>query len=40
LASAPRYTGPRGMEYSRNQIAIAAGAGVLLVLIFFGYLIW
>ncbi len=28
------------MEYSRNQIAIAAGAGVLVVLIFFGYLIW
>ena len=28
------------MEYSRNQIVIAAGAGVLVVLIFFGYLIW
>jgi hypothetical protein len=28
------------MEYSRNQIAIAVGAGALLVLIFFGYLIW
>ena len=28
------------MEYSRNQIAISAGAGGLLVLIFFGYLLW
>ena len=28
------------MEYSRTQIAIAAGTGVLVVLIFFGYLIW
>ena len=28
------------MEYSRNQIAIAAGTGVLVVLIFLGYLIW
>ncbi len=27
------------MEFSRNQIAIAAGAGVLLLMIFFGYLI-
>jgi hypothetical protein len=26
------------MEFSRNQIGIAAGAGVLLLLIFFGYL--
>ena len=28
------------MGFSRTQIAIAAGAGVLLVLVFFGYLIW
>lgn len=28
------------MEFSRTQIAIAAGAGVLLLLIFFGYLMW
>src|SRR5579859_3362676 len=28
------------MEYSRNQIAIAAGAGIVIVLVFFGYLIW
>jgi hypothetical protein len=28
------------MEFSRTQIAIAAGAGVLILLIFFGYLIW
>ena len=28
------------MEFSRTQIAIAVGAGVLLLLIFFGYLIW
>jgi hypothetical protein len=28
------------MEYSRNQIGIAVGAGALLVLIFFGYLVW
>src|SRR5579872_4522512 len=28
------------MVYSRNQIAIAAGLGVLLLLIFFGYLMW
>ncbi len=28
------------MEYSRNQIAIAVGAGALIVLIFFGYLLW
>src|SRR6185437_14805367 len=27
------------MEFSRNQIGIAAGAGVLLLIIFFGYLI-
>ncbi len=27
------------MEFSRNQIGIAAGAGVLLLFIFFGYLI-
>ena len=27
------------MEFSRNQIGIAAGAGVLLLVIFFGYLI-
>lgn len=28
------------MKIDRTQIAIAAGAGVLLLLIFFGYLIW
>lgn len=28
------------MGFSRTQIAIAAGAGVLLLLIFFGYLLW
>ena len=28
------------MEFSRIQIAIAAGAGVLVLLVFFGYLIW
>ena len=28
------------MEFSRTQIAIAAGAGVLVLLVFFGYLIW
>jgi hypothetical protein len=28
------------MEYSRTQVAIAVGAGVLLVLFFFGYLVW
>lgn len=28
------------MEFSRTQIAIAAGAGVLLVLVFLGYLMW
>jgi hypothetical protein len=28
------------MGFSRVQIAIAAGAGVLVLLIFFGYLIW
>jgi len=28
------------MEFSRVQIAIAAGAGVLILLIFFGYLFW
>jgi hypothetical protein len=28
------------MEFSRIQIAIAAGAGVLILLIFFGYLFW
>ena len=28
------------MEFSRTQIAIAAGAGVLILLIFFGYLFW
>jgi hypothetical protein len=28
------------MGFSRIQIAIAVGAGVLLLLIFFGYLIW
>jgi hypothetical protein len=27
------------MEFSRNQIGIAAGAGVLLLIVFFGYLI-
>ena len=28
------------MESNRTQLGIAAGAGVLLLLIFFGYLIW
>src|SRR5450755_1345893 len=28
------------MEYSRTQIAIAAGAGVLLIVIFLGYLLY
>jgi hypothetical protein len=28
------------MEFSRTQIAIAAGAGILLVLVFLGYLLW
>ncbi|MBZ5720887.1 MAG: hypothetical protein LAO03_10955 [Acidobacteriia bacterium] len=28
------------MEFSRTQIGIAVGAGLLLVVIFFGYLIW
>jgi hypothetical protein len=28
------------MGFSRVQIAIAAGAGVLILLIFFGYLMW
>jgi hypothetical protein len=28
------------MGFSRTQIAIAAGAGVLVLLIFFGYLFW
>lgn len=28
------------MEFSRTQIAIAAGAGVILLIIFFGYLMW
>ena len=28
------------MEFSRNQIGIALGAGALVVLIFFGGLIW
>ena len=28
------------MEFSRTQIAIAVGAGVLVLLTFFGYLIW
>jgi hypothetical protein len=28
------------MEYSRNQIAIAVGAGALVILVFFGYLLW
>src|SRR5580704_18086725 len=28
------------MEFSRAQIAIAASAGVMLLLIFFGYLMW
>ena len=28
------------MEFSRTQIGIAVGAGVLLLLVFFGYLIW
>ena len=28
------------MEFSRTQIAIAVGAGVLLIVVFFGYLMW
>ena len=28
------------MEFSRTQIAIAVGSGVLILLVFFGYLIW
>lgn len=28
------------MEFSRTQIGIAAGAGVLLLIVFFGYLMW
>jgi hypothetical protein len=28
------------MKFSRTQILIAAGAGVLLLLVFFGYLMW
>src|ERR1700691_2696339 len=28
------------MQFDRTQIAIAVGAGVLLLLVFFGYLIW
>ena len=28
------------MEFSRTQIGIAAGAGILLVLVFLGYLLW
>ena len=28
------------MEFTNKQIGIAVGAGVLLVLIFFGYLAW
>jgi hypothetical protein len=28
------------MEFSRTQIGIAAGAGVLLLVFFFGYLMW
>jgi len=28
------------MEFSRTQIGIAAGAGVLLVVVFLGYLMW
>jgi hypothetical protein len=28
------------MEFSRTQIAIAVGAGVLLLVVFFGYLLW
>ena len=28
------------MGFNRTQIAIAAGAGVLLLLVFFGYLFW
>src|SRR5437588_1672373 len=28
------------LAFSRTQIAIAAGAGALLVVIFFGYLLW
>ena len=28
------------MEFDRTQVAIAAGAGLLLIIIFFGYLMW
>ena len=28
------------MAFSRTQIAIAAGSGILLIVIFFGYLMW
>ena len=28
------------MEFSRTQIGIAVGAGVLLIVVFFGYLMW
>lgn len=28
------------MEYSRTQVAIAAGAGALVVVVFLGYLMW
>jgi hypothetical protein len=28
------------MEFSRTQIAIAAGAGILVLMVFFGYLFW
>jgi hypothetical protein len=28
------------MQFSRLQVAIAAGAGVLILLVFFGYLLW
>lgn len=35
----PRYTDPK-VELPRTQLAIAAGAGILLLLIFFGSLAW
>ncbi len=28
------------MQFSRTQLAIAAGSGVLILLVFFGYLMW
>ena len=36
----PAYTLCTSMDFSRKHLYIAIGAGVLLVLVFFGYLIW